>query len=222
MFKKALLTTVAIGTAALMGAATASAHNYMTTLRAPAGYMADLEARVAHGCLAEDVQEVRVKIPEGVYRVTPMHTRDWEVETIMRKVNPPVPGDGGRPITTTVDQIIWKNPTKVIPYNRFEGFKFRAKLPDEPGRVVFWQMVNICAEGRDPYTDVPEETLTTTDPMFGKKFEEFMMGTAHASPYTVLYEPSMPQYPWEWSAEDLQMTDDLKAEPMAEQTAEAK
>lgn len=222
MFKKALLTTAALGAVAFLSATAASAHNYMTTLRAPAGYMADMEARVAHGCLAEDVEEVRIKIPEGVYRVTPMHNREWEVETVMRKVNPPVPGDGGRPITTTVDQIIWKNPSKVIPYNRFEGFKFRAKLPDEPGRVLFWQMVNICAEGRDPYTDVPEETLTTSDPAFGKKFEEFMMGTQHGSPYTVLYEPNMPQYPWEWTAEDLKVTDDATDRPMAEQTAEAK
>lgn len=221
MFKKALLTTAALGAAALMGATAASAHNYMTTLRAPAGYMADMEARVAHGCLAEDVEEVRVKIPEGVYRVTPMHNPGWEVETVMRKVNPPVPGDGGRPITTTVDQIIWKNPAKVIPYNRFEGFKFRAKLPDEAGRVLFWQMVNICAEGRDPYTDVPEEELVTSDPKFGEKFEEFMMGTAHGSPYTVLYQPSMPQYPWEWTAEDLKITDDTTSAPLAEQTAEA-
>ncbi len=58
-----------------------------------------MEARVAHGCLAKDVVEVRVKIPEGVYRVTPANTRNWEVETEMREVDPPVAGDGGHPIT---------------------------------------------------------------------------------------------------------------------------
>lgn len=221
MFKKALLTTVALGATALLGITSASAHNYMTTLRAPAGYMADMEARVAHGCLAEDVKEVRVKIPEGVYRVTPMHTRDWEVETEMRKVDPPVAGDGGRPITTTVDTIIWKNPTKVVPYNRFEGFKFRVKLPDEPGKILFWQMVNICAESRDPYTDLPEEALDMNDPKFGEKFEAFMGSTAHPAPYTVLYKPSMPQYPWEWSAEDMKLTGHTTGTAPAEQTAEA-
>ena len=118
MMKKMLRTTVAAGATALLAATSASAHNYMTTLRAPAGYMADMEARVAHGCLAEDVKEVRVKIPEGVYRVTPMNTREWEVEVEMREVNPPVAGDGGRPITRTVDTIIWKNPSAPTPYNR--------------------------------------------------------------------------------------------------------
>lgn len=217
MFKSALLTTAALGAAALITATAASAHNYMTTLRAPAGYMADLEARVAHGCLAEDVKEVRIKIPEGVYRVSPINTRNWEVEVEMREVNPPVPGDGGRPITRTVDTIIWKNPTSVIPYNRPEGFKFRAKLPNEPGKILFWQMVNICAESRDPYTDLPETALDTKDPEFAKKFEEFMGSTPHPALYTVLYKPATPQYPWEWSQDDMELT----GVTPVEQTAEA-
>jgi len=214
MLKKALLATALA--AAALAAGSASAHNYMTDQRAPAGYMYDLEARVAHGCLAEDVKEVRLKIPEGVYRVTPAFNRDWETETVMRKVDPPVPGDGGRPITNTVDQIIWKNPSQDLAYNRFEGFKFRAKLPNEPGKILFWQMVNVCAEGRDPYTDLPEQALDIKDPEFGKKFEEFMGSTAHPAPYTVLYKPDLPQYPWEWKAEDLEMTGMAPVEQTAE------
>ncbi len=218
MLKTTLLTSAAVGAIALMSATTAFAHNYMTTLRAPANYMHDMEARVAHGCLAEDVVEVRLKIPEGVYRVTPANTRDWEVETEIREVDPPVPGDGGRPITRTVDTIIWKNPSQDLPFNRLEGFKFRAKLPNEPGRVLFWQMVNICADSRDPYTDLPEQAFDVKDPDFGKKFEEFMGSTAHPAPYTVLYQADMPQYPWEWTAEHMQTT----GITAAEQTAEAK
>ena len=214
MLKKTLLATAVA--AAAFAAGSASAHNYMTEARAPAGYMHDMEARVGHGCLAEDVQEVRLKIPEGVFRVTPLTSREWEIETIMRKVDPPVPGDGGRPITTTVDQIIWKNPSAPMLYNRQEGFKFRAKLPDEPGRILFWQMVNICAEGRDPYTDLPEQALDIKDPNFGKKFEEFMGSTQHPAPYTVLYKPEIPQYPWEWKAEDLEMTGAMPIEQTAE------
>lgn len=217
LLKTTLAAGAAVGAVVLLAATSASAHNYMTTLRAPAGYMADMEARVAHGCLAEDVKEVRLKIPEGVYRVTPINTRDWEVEVELREVKPPVAGDGGRPITRTVDTIIWKNPTAVLPYNRAEGFKFRAKLPDAPGTVLFWQMVNICDEGRDPYTDLPETALEVKDPNFAKKFEEFMGSTAHAAPYTVLYEPDMPQYPWEWTQDDLETT----GRTPTEQTAEA-
>ncbi len=218
MLKSALLTSAAVGAVALMTATAASAHNYMTELRAPANYMHDMEARVAHGCLAEDVIEVRLKIPEGVYRVTPIFTRDWEIETEIREVDPPVPGDGGRPITRTVDTIIWKNPAKDLAFDRQEGFKFRAKLPNEPGRVLFWQMVNICAESRDPYTDVPEKAFHVDDENFGQNFLDFMMSTNHGAPYTILYQADMPQYPWEWTPEHMQTTD----APPAEQTAEAK
>lgn len=220
MFKSALLTTAALGAAALFSATSASAHNYMTELRAPANYMHDFEARVAHGCLAEDVIEVRLKIPEGVYRVTPLNNRNWEIETEIREVDPPVPGDGGRPITRTVDTIIWKNPTEVLPFDRQEGFKFRAKLPNDPGRVIFWQMVNICAESRDPYTDLPEQELRVEMPDFSEKFMKFMEGTRHGAPYTVLYEADAPQYPWEWSEEHMETTD-VTVTP-SEQTAEAK
>ena len=218
MLNPTLFSAAAALAIALMSANSASAHNYMTTLRAPANYMFDMEARVAHGCLSEDVIEVRLKIPEGVFRVTPANTRDWEVVTEMREVDPPVPGDGGRPITRTVDTIIWKNLTKELPFDRQEGFKFRAKLPNEPGRVLFWQMVNICAESRDPYTDLPEQAFDVKDPNFAKQFEEFMGSTAHPAPYTVLYQADMPQYPWEWSAENMQTTGITPAE----QTAEAK
>lgn len=224
MLKKTLLTTAAAGAVALGLASTASAHNYMTELRVPANYMVDLEARVAHGCLAEDVVEVRLKIPEGVYRVTPIFNRDWDIETEIREVDPPVPGDGGRPITRTVDTIIWKNPAKDLRFDRQEGFKFRAKLPDEPGRVLFWQMVNICAEGRDPYTDVPEQAMHVEDPGFGEKFLDFMMSTQHGAPYTILYQADMPQYPWEWTPEHMETTESPtdNAVTPSEQTAEAK
>ncbi len=79
-------------------------------------------------------------------------------------------------------------------------------------------MVNICAEGRDPYTDLPETAFDAKDPNFGKKFEEFMGSTAHPAPYTVLYKPAMPQYPWEWSQDDIE----LSGTAPTEQTAEAK
>lgn len=192
MLRSAFITTAAVGAAVLMSAPPASAHNY-SALRAPSNYMHDMEARVAHGFLAEDVVEGRVKIPDGVFRVTPTNTRDWEVEAEMRKVDPPVAGDGGRYITSTVDTIIWKNPAKGIPFNRLEGCKFRAKLPNEPGRVLFWQMVNICADSRDPYADLPEQAFDVKDPEFGEKFLAFMGSTAHPTPYTVLYEAEIPQ-----------------------------
>ena len=41
--------------------------------------------------------------------------RDWKVETKMRKLPKPVPGEGGTMLTETVDEIIWSAPKSVIP-----------------------------------------------------------------------------------------------------------
>lgn len=105
--------------------------------------MHDVEACVAHGCLAEDVVEVRLKTAERVYRVNSADTRNWEMETEMRDVDPPVAGDDGRPITSTVDTIIWKSTSKEPSFNCFEEFKLRAKLPNEPGKILFYPL-RIC------------------------------------------------------------------------------
>jgi uncharacterized protein YcnI len=178
----------------------ATAHNYLAETEAPAGYVRDITMRVPHGCLGSPVKQVRIKIPDGVYRVTVQHREDWEVAVKLREVDPPVVGDGGRPITETVDEIIWSNPDNVLPPDRIGEFKFRAKLPNEVGRILFFRTLNACVEGDDNYVDLPEMSLNLQDPEFHKKFWEFMTATATPAPYLILVKPDRPQYPWEWEA----------------------
>ncbi len=183
--------------------APAESHNYLTEIRAPAGYMHDIEVRVAHGCLGSSVNEVRIKIPEGIYEVRIFHNRNWETETKMRQVDPPVVGGFGRKITETVDEIVWKNPTSPIPDMMIEGFRFRAKLPNEPGRILFFKTLNQCEEGDDNYIDLPESNININDEDFDQKFMSFMAATATPSPYLVLYKSEFPQYPWEWDTQEI-------------------
>ena len=97
-----LTLTAAVCLAALAGVPVATAHNYLVQTEAPAGFVHDIAMRVPHGCQGSPVNSVRIKIPQDVYRVTVEHRTDWNVELKMREVDPPVPGDGGRPITETV------------------------------------------------------------------------------------------------------------------------
>lgn len=177
---------------------TGSAHNYLLETEAPAGYVHDIVMRVPHGCKGSPVNQVRVKIPEGVYRVTVEHREDWDVSTKMRPVDPPVAGDGGQPITETVDEIVWANPEKPLPPDRIGEFRFRAKLPDEVGTILYFRTLNACVEGDDNYVDLPEEELSLDDPKFHEKFWAFMTATATPAPYLILTKPARPQYPWEW------------------------
>jgi uncharacterized protein YcnI len=173
------------------------AHNVFTSMYAPAGYVHDLEMRVTHGCKGSPVKEVRIKIPENVLRVSVENNRNWTVETKMRKLPKPVPGEGGNMITETVDEIIWKNPKSMVPANGiFEGFKFRGALPDTPDAILFFRTVNLCEKGDDRYVDLPTETLTAKTPGLSDKLWKFVTATPTPSPFLILEKPSRPQYPF--------------------------
>jgi uncharacterized protein YcnI len=182
---------------AVLAATPALSHNTFTTMYAPAGYLQDLEMRVTHGCKGSPVKEVKIKIPDNVMRVSVGVNRDWEVETKMRKLPKPVPGEGGNMITETVDEIIWKNPKSTIPaLGSFEGFKFRAALPDKPGEIVFFRTVNVCVAGDDKYIDLPKEPLNAKTPDLSTKLFKFMTATPGPAPFLLLEKPSRPQYPF--------------------------
>jgi uncharacterized protein YcnI len=196
--KKMLFASVTAGVCGLFATAPASAHNTFTSMYAPAGYVHDMELRVTHGCMASPVKEVHVKIPDGLVRVSVGNTRDWKVETKMRKLDKPMPGEGGNMITETVDEIVWKDPTSPMPARGvFEGFKFRAMLPKTPGTVLWFKNFSVCEEGDDKYVDGPKEEINANMPDFAKKLEHFMTTTKGPAAFIVLEQPRRPQYPWE-------------------------
>lgn len=197
---KRLVTACAALSVCLL-AASASGHNYLLPTLAPAGFVHDIVMRVPHGCKGSPVNKVRIKIPEGVYRVSVEHREDWDVEVKMRQLDPPIVVEAGREITETVDQISWSNPKYVLPPDRIGEFRFRAMLPNEPGRVLFFKTLNDCEEGTDYYVDVPEEPLDLRDPKFHEDFWDLMSATATPAPYMILVKPERPQYPWEWKTD---------------------
>jgi uncharacterized protein YcnI len=193
---------IAAGCAAALTALPAAAHNNMTSYYAPAGYLQDLELRVTHGCKGSPVKEVKVRIPDGVMRVQVENNRDWQIETKMRKLPKPVPGEGGNMITETVEEIIWKSPKSPMPAGGFfEGFKFRAALPDKPGEIVFFRSINVCVNGEERYIDLPKESLNARTPDLGKKLMAFMTATPTPSAFVILEKPSRPQYPFTMPAQ---------------------
>ena len=174
-----------------------SAHDYFVDLFVPAGYKHDMELRVPHGCKGSPVKEVHVQIPQNVQGVTIYYNRDWKIETKMRKLPAPIRGEGGVTLTETVDEIIWKNPTSVLPGSgMFDSFKFRVTLPKEPGQVLWFKTYDVCEKGEERWVEVPKETLTADMPDFAAKFGKFMLSVPGPAPYVVLTKPARPQYPW--------------------------
>jgi uncharacterized protein YcnI len=178
-------------------ATVAVAHNSMTEYYVPAGYMKDLEIRITHGCQGSAVKEFRLKIPEGMMRVSAEHNRDWVIDVKMRKLPQPVPGEGGSMLTETVDEIIWKNPRSVLPASgRFEGFRLRGLVPNTLGKIMFFRSVNVCEKGEERYVDLPTEPLDANTPGLPEKLLKFMMATPTPSAFVIIEKPTRPQYPF--------------------------
>jgi uncharacterized protein YcnI len=188
---------VIVALCAGLGAASVTAHNALVSHYAPAGYRHDIELRVTHGCKGSPVKEVRVKIPDGVLNVSVEHLANWQIETTMRKLPKPIPGEGGSMITETVDQIVWKTSTNPLPpMGRWLGFRFRANLPDKPGEILYFRSINVCEQGEDRYVDLPKEPLNARTPDLANKLWKFVSATPGPSTFLILEKPARPQYPY--------------------------
>ncbi len=184
--------------AAFIATPGALAHDAFSSMYAPAGYSQDLEMRVYHGCKNSPVKAVRIKIPDNVSRINIAYTRDWDIETKMRKLPKPVTMEGGVVINETIDEIIWKNPKSPLPANgRWEGFRFRAALPNTPGAILYFRTINECAEGQEPYVDLPQAKFDANSPDVRAQLGKFMPATAFPSPFLILEKPARPQYPFD-------------------------
>jgi periplasmic copper chaperone A len=175
----------------------AAAHNALSSMYAPAGYTQDLEMRVYHGCKGSPVKAVRIKIPEQVSRINIEYSRDWEIETRMRKLPKPITMEGGVVINETIDEIIWKNPKSPLPANgRYEAFRFRAALPNTPGAILYFRTINVCETGEEPYVDLPKAKFDANSADVRDQLTTLMMATPFPSPFLILEKPARPQYPF--------------------------
>jgi len=197
MFKKALFTTAAVLGLSL-GTAPADAHNALDLKEGYAGYSTPMILSVNHGCHGSPVVGFRIKVPQDVHDAKAAFDPAWDIEYKMRKLEDPIMAHG-RPVSEVVDEIIWKNPVKVVPANGWYPFKFRMTLPDEPGKVFHVQNITVCEEGTDPYVDLPEIALDINDPEFAAKTWAFMTATPTPAPFLVIRAPDKKQQPWEWT-----------------------
>ncbi len=133
----------------------ASAHVVMEKWEGYAGYQTFLSLIVPHGCGVSPTTEVRVKVPEGIDIIVPEPKTGWDLNIAMRKLDPPMKGEGGRQITEVVDEITWKGGN--LPTNHLGRFNLLVRLPDKPGKVIFFKTIQKCAESETKWVDtVPD------------------------------------------------------------------
>ena len=190
--KAILLASVVTG---VLGVGIAQAHDSITQIEQNAGYNAIIDIQVSHGCEGSPVTGVRVKIPEGVNDVHMAHTTA-KIDVKKRKLAKPVPAEGGRMLTETEDEITWTLAKPMPTMGSFEWFKIRARMPDEPGKVLFFPTITLCEKGTDPYIDMPKEELRADQPDFAKKMGAFRRSVKGPAPFVILVKPTKPERPW--------------------------
>lgn len=214
MKARSILSALLTSAAVVGFAGAASAHNVLDLNEGKAGFLQPLILNVNHGCKDEPVIGLRLKIPEEILDAKAAEKPGWNITYKMRKLATPV-NQHGREVTEVIDEIEWKDPVKPMPSDGWTPFEFRVRLPDTPGKVLYFKNITVCANGTDPYVDVPKEALDIKDPEFGKKAAAFMRATKGPSPLFIVRPAVKKQYPWEWTPEQVRGED-------AEQEARAK
>ena len=156
------------------------AHVVMKDFEARAGYQEFLTLVVPHGCGPEATTRVRVKMPEGTTIAVPEPKVGWQLDIKMRKLDEPMPFEGGRVLSEVVDEFSWSGS---LPSAHLGRFTFLVRLPDEPGKVVYFKTIQECGDIRDSWV----ETVAAGEETWRLWLLE------KPSPFIELVQPSKPQ-----------------------------
>ena len=97
------------GALTLSAASSANAHIVIENFKGRAGYNEFLTLMVPHGCGPAPTTELRMKIPDGISPAVPEQKEGWETQVIMKKLDEPIRGEGGRMISKSFENPIhWR------------------------------------------------------------------------------------------------------------------
>jgi periplasmic copper chaperone A len=149
------------GAIALASPGVASAHITLEVKEAPAGSTYKAVLRVGHGCEGAATVAIRVQIPDGVIAVKPMPKPGWKLTTKTGPYPEPVQYFE-QALTEGVREISWAGGN--LPDAWYDEFVFRGQLPDgEPGTMVWFPVVQECAEGVHRWIEIPAEGKIADD-----------------------------------------------------------
>ena len=153
------LLAAAAGAAAAI-ATPALAHVELESATAPAGSTYKAVLTVPHGCTGSPTVAIRVQIPEEVVGSKPMPKPGWKVTTTVRKLAKPIEHEGAT-IIEDVREIDWSGGN--LPDSFYDEFVFVAALPDDPGKVLHFPVIQECAKGVVRWIDVPAQGQSEAD-----------------------------------------------------------
>ena len=147
--------------AALAWAGIAQAHITLETRKAPAGSTYKAVFRVPHGCAGSPTKSITVDIPGGMINVKPMPHPGWQLTTRKGKLPSPYVSEHGTTISEGVIEVEWSG--GALPDDQYDEFVLRGMLPREPGRMLYFPVIQHCEKGTNNWTAIPEAGKTTHD-----------------------------------------------------------
>ncbi|WP_042299659.1 YcnI family protein [Paraburkholderia kururiensis] len=133
----------------------AAAHITTAPNEGVAGSYFETSLKVPHGCDGAATVAIRVTIPDGVTSVKPQMKPGWTVRIATRPVDPPLVGENGAAITSTVQSVEWRGGP--LPDAFYDRFGLVMKLPATPGRTLFFPVEQTCERGSRAWTEIPAE-----------------------------------------------------------------
>ncbi|KAI9006511.1 hypothetical protein DFJ74DRAFT_691102 [Hyaloraphidium curvatum] len=117
------------------------------------GGRAVIDFRVPHGCDGASTESVTVVVPFNVTSVKPRPLAGWTVSSTLRPLVPPVSGEGGAVINTTVDTVTWTaDRGAALPDGFFEDFSLYLRLPTAAaGDAVYFPTTQNCTGGSQAF-----------------------------------------------------------------------
>lgn len=118
-----------------------------------AGRYFQTEFVVPHGCGDSPTTALRIHIPAGVLSAKPQMKPGWSVSIKIRKLDKPLKGPEGKMLSERVDEVEWRGGP--LPIDQFDTFGLMLKLPDTPGKTLYFPAEQECQNGANHWTEIP-------------------------------------------------------------------
>jgi periplasmic copper chaperone A len=137
----------------LLAAAGAKAHITLESSQGTAGTGHKVVLRVGHGCEGSPTTRIRVRIPDGVIAVKPQPKPGWELTTTIGRLSQPYDAGHGRTVTEGVTEVSWAGGR--LPDEHYDEFVLRVQLPNQPGAILYFPVVQDCEKGVHRWIEIP-------------------------------------------------------------------
>ncbi|QDW31290.1 YcnI family protein [Arthrobacter sp. KBS0702] len=140
----------------LAGISGASAHVEATPDKTAANSYALLSFAIPHGCEHSGTTKMTITLPAELNDAQPTANPNWTAAKVTEQLPEPKRLADGSSITKRTSQIVYTAKAPLNPELR-DVLVLSVKLPDTPGKTLYFPTLQDCEQGQTKWTDIPQE-----------------------------------------------------------------